>query len=503
MTQQSEAILRVEKLCKSFGPTKANINIDFELGRGEIRGLVGENGSGKSTLLSQIAGVIQSDSGTMYLNNETYRPMSPLDAYERKIGIVVQELGVIGTLPADINVFIGRTGAFSRAGILDAKKMNDAVRDIAKKWGLADIPFNRLAGSLNVESRKQIELLRALAVDPEILILDEITQALSYDNRKRLHKLVETFKKMGRSVLIISHDLDEIVELTDTLTILRDGRVVDTVRSDQVSEQDLKGMMVGREIEGEYYRTDTEPSRGDRVVLSVQRLSVGEEVKSASFDLYAGEILGLCGLSDSGIHILGKALYGLEKDVQNPALLAEKNVYIRSSNTALENNVAYVPKERDGEGLMIHATVRDNFCLPSLDGMKIGPVFLSQKKFNAAANAARDAFAVRCMDIFQEVSGLSGGNKQKINLGRWVAKDLSVLILDCPTRGVDVGVKAYIYQLMRKLKAKGLGIVLISDELLEIIGMADRVLVVKNGEIVQEINRGSALSEEAIIEVML
>ncbi|MDR1245975.1 MAG: sugar ABC transporter ATP-binding protein [Clostridiales Family XIII bacterium] len=503
MTAAREPVLHIEKLCKSFGPTKANTDIDFELDRGEIRGLVGENGSGKSTLLSQIAGVIASDRGTMYLNGEIYAPQSPLDAYARKIGIVVQELGVIGTLSAGVNVFIGRTDAFTRAGIVDKKKMNAEIREIARKWGLADIPLNKPAKSLNVESRKQIELLRALAIDPQILILDEITQALSYDNRKRLHDLILTFKEMGRSVLIISHDLEEIAEITDTLTVLRDGRVVDTVRSDKVTMNDLKRMMVGREIEGDYYRTDAAPSREDRIVLSVRDLTVRKEVRSMSFDLHAGEILGFCGLSDSGIHMLGKALYGLEEDARGAVLLPEKGVRIKSSKMALENNIAYVPKERDGEGLMINAEIRDNFCLPSLDGMKGKFGLLSAKKLNDAANKAKDAFAVRCRDIFQEVGGLSGGNKQKINLGRWIAKDLSVLILDCPTRGVDVGVKSYIYRLMRDLKAKGLGIILISDELLEIIGMADRVFVVKYGEIAQELVRGTGFSEEAIIEVML
>jgi ribose transport system ATP-binding protein len=500
---QGDVILRTEKLCKSFGPTRANVDIDFSLSRGEIRGLVGENGSGKSTLLSQIAGVVSSDSGMMTLNGEGYAPTSPLDAYARKIGIVVQELGVIAALPAGLNVFLGRMEKYTKSGLIDIRKMNADICELAQKWELNDIPLDRLTGALSVEARKQIELLRALAVDPDILILDEITQALSYDNRKKLYSLVRRFKEMGRSVLLISHDLEEVMDIADTLTILRDGEIVDTTKASGITMAELKRKMVGREMEGEYYRADDKPSHGDKLVLSVKNLTVGSDVEDVSFDVRSGEIVGFCGLSDSGIHTIGKALYGLSEETKGSVRLAEKEIEITSSNVALQNNVAYVPKERDGEGLMIQASIRDNFCLPSLDDMK-GPLgMLWPKRLNGGADQSKEAFSVRCRDIFQEVGGLSGGNKQKINLGRWIAKDLSLLILDCPTRGVDVGVKAYIYQLMKELKEKGMGIVLISDELLEVLGMSDRILVVKNGKVAEEIHRGPGFSEEAIIEVML
>jgi ribose transport system ATP-binding protein len=318
--------------------------------------------------------------------------------------------------------------------------------------------------------------------------------------------LIHKFKEMGRSVLIISHDLDEIVELADSLTILRDGRVVDTVTTNDLSMEQLKRMMVGREMAGDYYRVDIEPSRSEKIVISVRNLKVANEVKGLSFEVHEGEILGLCGLSDSGIHAIGKAMYGLESDVEGDVILhtaANDSVKIDSSRTALCHGMAYVPKERDGEGLMLHASIRDNLCLPSLNELTDRVGMLWQKQKNLTANRAKDEFSVRCQDVLQEVGGLSGGNKQKINLGRWLAKDLTLLILDCPTRGVDIGVKAYIYGLMKDLKAKGLAIVLISDELLEVLGMSDRILVIKNGELAEEVPRGMRFSEEEIIEVML
>jgi len=504
-----ETILRIEKLSKAFGSTQANSEIDFELKWGEVHGLVGENGSGKSTLLSQIAGMQRPDSGTIYLKDEVYSPLTPLDAYARKIGIVVQEYGLIGSLPGNINVFLGQEKRFTKAGLVNVAKMNAEIRELIKKWDLSDIPMNVPIITLNVESRKQLELLRALSVDPEILILDEITQALSYDNRLKLHSLVKRFKAMGRSVIIISHDLDEIVEIADRLTVLRDGKVVGTVETQGLDMNDLKRMMVGREMEGEYYRSDSSPSKEERVVLSVDNLSVtsgvevDEVLRDISFQVHAGEIVAFCGLSDSGLRTIGKVLYGLTGINGGSVKLKEKDTDVANSQVALSHDMAYVPKERDGEGLMIYASIKENFCLPSIDDLKGLFGLLRPKALKNAANKAVLDFSVRCKDIYQEIGGLSGGNKQKVNLGRWLTKDRSVLILDCPTRGVDVGAKSYIYNLIKDLKKKGIGIVLISDELLEVLGMADRIFVMKNGQIKKELLRGPQFTEEEIIEVML
>jgi len=282
-------------------------------------------------------------------------------------------------------------------------------------------------------------------------------------------------------VIFISHDLEEVVALADRITVLRDGELVNTVNANEISMEELKHMMVGRAAQGEYYRADNAPSREDKVVMEVKNLTVRSDVTDVSFDIHAGEILGFCGLSDSGIHTVGKALYGLEHEATGIVRLAAKGIDVTSSQIALTNKMAYVPKERDGEGLMNYASIRENFCLPALDDLKGSLGFLAPQKINSAANRCREFFSVRCQNIFQAVTFLSGGNKQKINLGRWVAKDLDLLILDCPTRGVDVGVKAYIYQLMKELKEKGLAIVLISDELTEVLGMADRILIMKKG----------------------
>ncbi len=499
----NEILLEVSGLNKYFGPTHANKNIDFCLRRGEIRGLIGENGSGKSTLISQIAGLFPRDSGTMQLNGRDYSPHSALDANKNRISMVMQELGVIGSLPAGVNIFLGRTGQFTKNGIVSLKRMNKAASELFEKWGLPKVPLAKLTDGMMIETRKMVELARALSVDPEILLLDEITQSLSMNNRQMLYGLINRLKEMGRSVIVITHDVEELIAITDTITVLRDGAVVGNVVSAETTPDDIKRMMVGREISGEYYRADMKPDYGEKVVLSVQNLTVAGEITDVSFDVHEGEILGFCGLSDSGIHSVGKAVYGLSKLSGGSVHLNTAGVTIKSPMQALRSNMAYVPKDRDNEALMIHASILENFCLPSLTELQ-GPVgYLSPRKLRKLAADMTKKLSVKCTDIYQPMDALSGGNKQKVNLGRWLCKDIKLLVLDCPTRGVDVGVKAYIYALMKEAKKNGIATILISDELTEVLGMADRLLVMKGGRITREIRRDEDFTEQSVIGVMI
>jgi len=500
---ENEMILEIHGLNKYFGPTHANRNIDFSLRRGEIMGLIGENGSGKSTLLSQIAGLYGSDSGTMILKGEPYAPENPIDANNHGIAMVMQELGVVGTLPAGVNVFLGRTKQFSRFGIVNLRKLFAAANEQFEKWDLEKVPLRSLTDGMMIETRKMIELARALSADPDILILDEVTQSLSHNNRQKLYSLIKRFKEMGRSIILITHDVEEMIAITDVITVLRDGAVVGTVRSAVSSPDEVKQMMVGREISGDYYRTDQKPDYSDEVVLSVQNLTVPHEVFDLSFEVHAGEILGFCGLSDSGIHSVGKAVYGLSKASHGTIELKTNGVRLKNPTQALRNNVGYVPKDRDNEALMINASIKDNFCLPSAAELQGAVGYLSPGRIRSLAEKMREKLSVKCRDIYDPMNALSGGNKQKVNLGRWLAKDLHLLILDCPTRGVDVGVKAYIYALMKEAKKQNIAMILISDELTEILGMSDRLIVMKNGEMTRVIRRDEDFTEQSVIGVMI
>jgi ribose transport system ATP-binding protein len=498
----NENILEIRGLSKSFGSTKANVNIDFTVKKGEIKGLIGENGSGKSTLLSQIAGVYGSDTGEILLDGNHYEPSSPLDANNNKIAMVMQELGVVSKLPVGINVYLGRLGKFSKGGTINIKKLNQSVVDLFKEWDLPLLPPNSSMLGMIIEQRKLVELVRALSVEPDILLLDEITQSLSSDNRQKLYAIMNRLKEMGKSVIVITHDVEEMMEITDTITVLRDGEVVGTVNTKESTAADIRYMMVGREISGDYYRADNIPTYEDEVVLSVEDVSVDDKLDDISFEVHKGEILGFGGLSDSGIHSIGRAVFGLEKLKRgNVHLVGDKP--IKSAKNALNSNMGYVPKDRDRDALMIHDTIFANATLPSLTELQ-GPIgYLSAKKLRKLAKETVVKLSVKTTGIHQVMEALSGGNKQKVNLGRWLAKDLKVLVLDCPTRGVDVGVKVYIYSLMKQAKEEGIATILISDELTEVLGMADRLMVMKDGRITKTIRRDEEFTERSVIEVMI
>ncbi len=496
-------ILEVRGLCKYFGTTIANDHIDFDLKRGEVRGLAGENGSGKSTLLQQIAGIYLKDEGTMTLNGKAYDPKNPIDAIKNKIGIVVQELGVLSTLPAGINVFSGRLGQFKKFGIIDMKEVYRRAEALFDKYGLMKVPLNKACSQMSIESRKMVELARALSDDLDILILDEVTQSLSQNNRDMLYRLIEQLKAAGKTIVIITHDLEEMVEICDSITVLRDGRVIETRSCDHLDTGEIKRLMVGREISDDYYRTDTEAKFEDKVVLKVSNVSVPNEIEDVSFELHRGEILGFCGLSDSGIHTVGKAVFGISSHRSGSVRLESKNIDINNIQAATSNGMAYVPKDRDAEALMMRDSVMSNFALPSIDELQGKGIFLSPKKTGELAQRGIDAYNIKCNGMKQKMESLSGGNKQKVNLGRWLLKDLDVIVLDCPTRGVDVSVKAYIYHVMSEAREKGLSIILISDELPEILGMSDRLIIMKNGKIQGEFMRGNNFTQEALIEVMV
>lgn len=501
----SEVLLKIEDLDKSFGITHANDHISLNLNKGEIRCLAGENGSGKSTLTSIISGLQPYDSGTMTLGGKEYRPKSPLDANERNVAMVVQELGVITALTGAMNIFLGKTDQFKKAGLVNTRAMVSAAEDIFEKWGIPKVPLNIPCLYLTMEQRKMVELARALNSDPKLLILDEITQALSHDTRSVIYKLKDRFKQEERSMIIISHDLEETVEISDSITILRDGQMVETVQSAEITVDGLKQKMVGRKIEGAYFRTDNEADYEDEVLLDVKGLSLGNgQLDNVSFQLHKGEILGICGLSDAGIHPLGSALYGISDSTRTGTVTDKKTgKQLKSPRDMIACGGAYLSKNRDEEGLMMEASIRNNMYLPSMAELTGKAQFVNPKKVDELAQNAFDDFNVKATGIKQPIGRLSGGNKQKINLGRWLTKDLNYVILDCPTRGVDVGVKAYIYEVMRKRKANGLGIILITDELTEAIGMADRILVLRNGKVAGEVSRGVDFTESSIIEVMI
>ncbi len=497
-------VLKIDNLSKHFGSTIANQHICMDVYAGEVVGLAGENGSGKSTLLSQIAGIYQSDEGRNLLDGAEYAPRSALEANSRGIAMVVQELGTVSCLNVGHNVFLGRIKQFTKCGIVRERALSAALNEICDRWDVPRLNAQQMISTMDVESKKMVELVRALSIDPKILILDEITQSLSQNNREILFRVIRRFREEGRIVFIITHDVDEMISVTDRIITLRDGSVVGENISAQTTADEIKQKMVRRTMTGGYYRTEQKPDYAEAVLLRVTNLGVEGHFSPLSFEVHAGEILGFCGLSDSGIHSIGKALYGVLSEGKDGDIeLVRSGIHIRSAEQALKSRMGYLPKDRDHDCLMLKASIRDNLSLTSLAELSGKFGCISSKKLDRITNELVRHYQVKCSDIDQQIGHLSGGNKQKINLGRWMDKDLDVLILDCPTRGVAVGVKAYIYQLMETARKRGLGIVLISDELTEVLGMSDRILVMKNGKVVSRMDRGADFTEQKVIEVMV
>lgn len=493
-------LFETKNIFKTFGPTKALTDVSVQIKPGEILGLIGENGSGKSTLSSIISAVYKPDKGEMIMNQEAFRPKDTIDANQKGVSIVVQEQGTFEKLTVAGNLFIGQESLFSKKGVLSVSKMNAAARQILDDIGISHINEKKLTGSLSFEDRKLIEIARAMYFNPNILIVDETTTALSQTGRDILYRIILQLKKVEKSVIFISHDIKEVMEYCDRVTVLRDGQYIDTVKRADFSEGAIKSLMVGREISGHYYRADYKATRLDRLALQLQNV-VTERLDNVSLELYRGEIMGIGGLTECGMHELGKVAFGLIQPDVGKVFYGE-NEHIHNSKTAMKHKIGYLSKDRDQESLMKTASIRDNICLPSLKFLgKAG--IISKKTEKKFSEKWADCMNVKMNNVNDYISSLSGGNKQKVVLAKWLGFGSEVLILDCPTRGIDVGVKQTIYQLLVQLKNEGKAIMMISEELAELIGMSDRVIIMKNGKVSGEFSRGEGLSETKLIQYML
>lgn len=496
---ENEVLLKVNGLCKIFGPVKALTDVSFEIRRGEIRGLIGENGSGKSTASSIIAGIQPADRGEMFCRGEKYQPSSMIEAQSRGISMVVQEMGTIGDISVAENIFTGKETQFRKGLVVSKKRMNAEAAKILNEIGANHIAPGMPTGMLNLEDRKLVEIARAMYAKPDLFIVDETTTALSHHGREIVYNLMKKMQSEQKAVLFISHDLDELMQVCNVLTVLRDGVLIDSLTSEQFEPGLIKKLMVGRTMSEKYYRDDLDGSTGEKVVLSVDHIMTGDVLIDVSFDLHEGEILGVGGLSGSGIHELGRAVFGADKIYKGSVIAGGKK--IDSSETAIRQNIGYVSKNRDEEALMVAASIKDNITLASIPELSrhyfVWPA--AEKKFT---QAQIDSLSIKCSSMEQDIRYLSGGNKQKVSFGKWIGKNSDILVLDCPTRGVDIGVKAAMYELMYELKKQGKSIIMISEELPELIGMSDNVIILRDGKLSASFKRED-LDESLIIEHMI
>ena len=425
-----------------------------------------------------------------------------MEANDAGVAIIVQEMGTLSGLTVAENIFLGHEKPFMNHGIKNTPAMNREAQKLLDEYGFGRIKAGMMIDHYNFEDRKLVEeIVKATYMKPKILIVDETTTALSQDGRMELYKIMDKTRDDGRTVIFISHDLQEVLAHTDTISILRDGEYIDTVRSRDVTEDDLKRLMVGREIGTAYYRTDYGEPISDEVVLRAEKLTVPGMIEGISFELHRGEILGFGGLSESGMHEIGKAVFGASWDRQGRVSLAD-GTEINDIPTAISHSIAYTSKDRDNESIIVNETIRNNIVLPSLEDLAHGKL-IRKKELDSFADKFAKQMQIKMQHTGQFVSDLSGGNKQKVVLARWIGKDSDILVLDSPTRGIDVKVKQAIYALMQELKKQGRSIIMISEELPELMGMSDRILIIRDGKISGEFLRSPDLDEETLIAKMV
>jgi len=484
-----QPVLQVQHVSKSFGGVHALRDVHFEIMPGEVHAILGENGAGKSTLIKIMTGVHQPDAGELFLEGQPMRFANTRAAQEHGIAAIYQEPSLFPDLDIAENILVGRQ-PISR-GAIDWKRMYQEASALLQRLGLALDPRTK-ARELSVAQQQVVEIARALSINAKVLIMDEPTSSLTQHEVADLFAIVRQLRAAGTAIIFISHRLDELFALADRVTILRDGSYVGTRVMTDVTTDGLIRMMVGRSLD-ELFPKQAVPIGS--VVLEVAGLGVEGSFADVSFELHRGEILGMAGLIGAGRTDVARALFGIEPATAGTITLDGKVVAIKRPDTAMALGIGYVPEDRKEHGLVLAMSIADNITLPIVASFaKLG--WLDTQRELAAATASATQLEVKMSHVEQQAGELSGGNQQKVVLAKWLGAHPRVLILDEPTRGIDVGTKAAVHALMSSLAAQGMAILMISSELPEILGMSDRILVMREGRLTGHFSRAEATQEK-------
>ena len=474
---------------KSFGGNAVLKNAGFLLDDGEVHALMGENGAGKSTLMKILTGVYTKDAGQVIVDGKEVCYNNPQEAEKAGIVFIHQELNVLFDLTVEENMFLGKE-IKKVFGICDRKAMRKRVQEILDMLGVDIDPTQRM-DELSIGQQQMIEIAKALMVDAKVLIMDEPTAALTQSETEVLFKVVNSLRQKGVTIVYISHRMEEIFELCDRITILRDGTYIDTKRIADIDMNDIVKMMIGREI-GERY-----PVRNSKigdVAFEVKNLNCPGAFENVSFEVRAGEVLGVSGLMGAGRTEIMQAIFGNMPNVTGQLFLDGKEIKNKNPQQAIENGIGFITEDRKVEGLMLEESIMKNISLANLGRISNGGV-INKKKEQELVNKGIEELRIRCFGPQHECNNLSGGNQQKVIFAKWIYTNPKVLILDEPTRGVDIGAKKEIYNIINELAAKGVAIIMVSSELPEVLGMSDRVMVVREGEVRGILNKEEANQE--------
>lgn len=485
----SDTLLEVRDISKSFPGVKALDSVSMYVKPNEIVGLVGENGAGKSTLLKILIGAYQPDEGEILISGKKVEISSVKDAEEHGLAMVFQEQSLLPNLKVSENIFLGNEEQFIRFGIINWKKMDqEASRQLAK----VDLDLNpsSYTSDLTFATRQMVELARAMSLEDRtnqepIVILDEPTTVLEKAEKELLFERVRSLKSRA-SIIFVSHHLDEILELTDRVYIFKDGKKVAERETSETNVSELHRLMVGRELKGEYYRQSSQIAAGDEVVLRVENLQKKGQYKEINFDLHKGEIIGIAGVLGSGREELCRTIAGVNKPDSGSIRISGDVLHLGSPSSAIEAGVGYVPQDRGGEGLVLYLSLGPNITLPDLSPV-IRRGLLSMRAERELAEHWIKRMNIKTPGPNALCLNLSGGNQQKVVLSKWMATKVKVFVLDHPTRGVDVGAKEEVYELIRELAKHGIAFLLIADTLEETIGLSNLIFTMKDGEITRRI----------------
>ena len=489
----SETFLQMSHITKRFPGVLALSNVDFALRKGEVHALLGENGAGKSTLMKILSGVYQPDEGDIIFEGQSVSFANPLSAQSAGITIIHQEFNLFPELTVEENIFIGREFCKNNRWRLDEKQQRQAAIDILQKLNL-NISPETLVADLTVAQQQMVEIAKAISVNAKILIMDEPTAALTETEIDSLFQVTRLLKEQGTGIVYISHRLEELALIADRATVMRDGQFIATVDYDAVKISDLIAMMVGRDLGNIYPRRGPLAQRNP--VLEVSGLTRNGVLNNIDFTLYQGEILGFAGLMGAGRTELARAIFGADPIDGGTLKLNGKVTVIKDIPDAIQQGISYLTEDRKKEGLALGLSVERNIMLGNYPEYSDRYGNVDSKRCQKTSEEQVKALRIKTPHLEQAALNLSGGNQQKIIIARWVCKDTDILIFDEPTRGIDVGAKLEIYELMNRLVAKGKSIIMISSELPEVLGMCDRILVMRNGRITGELASDDATQEK-------
>ncbi|VEU79855.1 sugar ABC transporter ATP-binding protein [Haploplasma axanthum] len=488
-----EKLLEIKNISKSFPGVKALDNVSFDISAGEVHALMGENGAGKSTLMKCLFGIYIEDEGDFYLNGEKVKFNNVLQALNEGIAMVQQELNQATKRNVMDNLWLGRY-PMKLGFILDEKKMYDDTKRLLDEFNIDVDPKDTLS-KLSVSKRQMIEIIKAVSHEAKVIVFDEPTSSLSDNEVEQLFLIIEKLRKRGVGIIYISHKMEEILRISDRVTILRDGKYISTHQAKNLTMETIIKDMVGRDLENRF--PERNHNIGD-ITLKVENLGAvhNSTINDVSFDLKKGEILGISGLVGAGRSEILELLFGYMTKESGKIYLKDKEINIKNTRDAIKNGLALITEERRENGIFSVLSIEDNLVISNLDKYQEYGVYLQDNKMKVDAIESVRKLRVKTPSIKTKIKSLSGGNQQKVIIGRWLLTNPTILLMDEPTRGIDVGAKYEIYQLMNQLVEEGRSIIMISSEMPELIGMTDRIMVISNGRVAGILNTKETNQEE-------